>query len=588
MRILRSCSILFLLFWVSPLSGQSKTDSPEFNKLVEEYISGYLAARPHEAVSLGFHEYDGKLADYSRAGIDAEIARLNDFKKRFQKVDVTKISLRDFHDLRLIRTAIDSQLFAIVDLKTFERNPMTYINALDVNIYLKRNFAPLEDRVRNIIAIENRVQTLVAAAKANLAPDLPRPYVELGIEVTKGGVDFLRKNLPEALGNLKDKKLRAELQKSNQTAIGALQDYATWLTKQKLPKSVPDFAIGPEKYKEFLSTTELVELTPEQLLKIGMTELKRQQDAFATAAAVIDPDKPPVEVFKRIQKDHPTATNLIPDVAKNLEAIRRYLVDHHIITLPSEVRPKVEETPQYQRATSFASMDTPGPFEKKATEAYYYITPVEKEWPEAQKEEWLTSFNYYTSDVLSIHEAYPGHYVQFQRLNASPANKAEKIFSSYGFVEGWAHYAEQMMLDEGFGSCNCQEPTNEQKIQAAKYRMAQADEAMLRACRLVASIRMHTQGMSVNEATNFFKENCYYEEKPSRSEAMRGTFDPGYLNYTLGKLQILKLREDYKAQEGSNYSLQKFHDEITNHGMPPIRMLRKLILKDKREWGEVL
>ena len=273
---------------------------------------------------------------------------------------------------------------------------------------------------------------------------------------------------------------------------------------------------------------------------------------------------------------------------RDLETIRSYLVDHRIITLPSDVRAKVEETPQYQRATSFASMDTPGAFEKKATEAFYYVTPVETEWPEKQKEEWLTSFNYYTTDVISIHEAYPGHYVQFQRLNASPATKAEKIFGSYAFVEGWAHYAEQMVIDEGFGSCNCPTPSSEQKIRAAKYRMAQADEALLRVCRLCVSIKMHTQGMSVDDATKFFKTNCYYEEKPSRSEAMRGTFDPGYLNYTLGKLQILKLRDDYKAQEGANYSLQKFNDEITNHGMLPIRLLREVMLKDKAKWGEVL
>jgi uncharacterized protein (DUF885 family) len=233
-------------------------------------------------------------------------------------------------------------------------------------------------------------------------------------------------------------------------------------------------------------------------------------------------------------------------------------------------------------------MDTPGPFEKKASEAYYYITPVEKEWPDQQKEEWLTAFNYYTTDVVSIHECYPGHYVQFLHLNASPATKAEKIFGSYAFIEGWAHYTEKMLLDEGFGASKNPTPSDEEVKRAAKYRMAQADEALLRLCRLCVSIKMHTQNMSIDDATKFFQENCYYEEKPSRSEAMRGTYDPGYLNYTLGKLQILKLREDYKAQEGSNFSLKKFHDELLKHGMPPIRLLREIMLKDKAKWGDVL
>jgi uncharacterized protein (DUF885 family) len=446
----------------------------------------------------------------------------------------------------------------------------------------------LEDRVRSIIAVENQVPTLIATAKANLRPALPRPYVELALEVVKGSTEFLQNNLVQALTNLKDEPLRAAIAESNQKAIAALQDYSAWLTKEKMPKAVPDFALGREKYQRMLAGTELVDLPPEKVLEIGLKELKRQQDAFAAAARIIDPAKSSAEVFKEIQKDHPTAQNLISDVAKDLEATRAYLIDRHIITLPSEVRAKVAETPQYQRATSFASMDTPGAFEKNATEAYYYVTPTEKEWSDKQKEEWLTSFNYYTSDVVSIHEAYPGHYVQFLRLNASSATKAEKIFGSYAYVEGWAHYSEQMVVDDGFGSCNCANPTSEQKLRAAKYRMAQADEALLRVCRLCVSIKMHTQKMSVNDATKFFQKNCYYEEKPALSEAMRGTFDPGYLNYTLGKLQILKLREDYQKQEGGNFSLQKFNDEMTNHGMPPIRLLREIMLKDKAKWDEVL
>jgi len=586
MTIFRFPSILFLLLSFSSLRAQ--TSDAAFDALAEEYIAGYLAARPLEAVALGFHEYDGKLADLSRASLDAELARLKRFDEKFQKLDSGKLSPRASIDLRLLRAAIKNQLFSFTDMAAFERNPMAYSNALDVNIYLKRNFAPLEDRVRSIIAVENRVPSLIAAAKANLRPALPRPFVELGIEVTKGSVDFLQTNLITALHDLKDEKLRAAVEESNRKAVAALQDYQAWLTKEKLPKVVPDFAIGRDKYQRFLADTELVDLPPEKVLEIGMQELKHQQDVFNDAARVIDSAKTPVEVFKEIQKDHPTAANLISDVAKDLEAIRRYLTDHHIITLPSDVRARVEETPQYRRATSFASMDTPGSFEKKATEAFYYVTPVENEWPETQKEEWLTSFNYYTSDVVSIHEAYPGHYVQFQRLTASPATKAEKIFGSYAFIEGWAHYTEQMLLDDGFGSCNCPTPSNEQKIRAAKYRMAQADEALLRLCRLCVSIKMHTQGMSVDDATKFFQANCYYEEKPARSEAMRGTFDPGYLNYTLGKLQILKLREDYQAQEGANYSLQKFNDEMTNHGMPPIRLLREILLKDKTKWGDVL
>jgi uncharacterized protein (DUF885 family) len=246
----------------------------------------------------------------------------------------------------------------------------------------------------------------------------------------------------------------------------------------------------------------------------------------------------------------------------------------------------VEETPPFDRATSFASMDTPGPFETKAKEAYYYVTPVEKDWTPKQKEEWLTAFNYYTTDIVSIHEAYPGHYTQFLCLNASPANRLEKILDSYAFVEGWAHYSEQMLLDAGFPGRAGTTETPAEALRAAKYRLAQSDEALLRLCRLCVSIKMHCQGMGVDEATKFFMENCYYEEKPARQEAVRGTFDPEYLYYTLGKLQILKLREDYRRERGADFSLQRFHDDLLRHGMPPIRLLREIMLGNDNIWDE--
>jgi uncharacterized protein (DUF885 family) len=412
--------------------------------------------------------------------------------------------------------------------------------------------------------------------------------VELAIQIAKGSADFLKKDLVAAVGNLKDQQLRATFHEANRKAANALNDYAAWLEREKLPKASLDFALGEEKFRRFLAQTELVDLPPQKILEIGMAQLKAEQEAFAEAAKKIDPNKSPIEVFKQIQSEHPTPQDLIPDVAKDLDKIRKYVLSHRLVSIPSDVRAKVKETPQYLRATSFASMDTPGPFEKRANEAYYYVTPTENDWPEKQKQEWLTAFNYYTSDVVSIHEAYPGHYVQFLHLNASPASKVEKIFGSYAFVEGWAHYCEKMMLDEGYGSATSSTPSEEDVKRAAKYRMAQTDEALLRLCRLCVSIKMHTQKMSLEEATKFFRENCYYEEKPARQEAMRGTFDPGYLNYTLGKLQILKLRDDYKAQQGDDFSQQKFHNELLSHGMPPVRLLREIMLKDQSKWDQVL
>jgi uncharacterized protein (DUF885 family) len=600
--LLRAIAIAFPL----AISFAAQTPDAEYEAVAEEYIKGYLTAHPLNATSLGFHEYDGKISDYSRLALDAELSRVRRFDDRLKKFDLEKLSARQSIDLRILQAAIKKQLFETQEMASFERNPMVYARAADVNVYIKRNFAPLEDRVRSIVLIEQQVPNIVIAAKTNLNPVLPKPYVELAIQVARGSAAFLRKNLVEAVADLKDERVRAEFQDSNRKAATALTDYAAWLEREKLPKTSDDFALGEEKYRRFLSETELVDLAPDKILEIGLTKLKEEKDSFAEAAKKIDPSKSPIEVFKQIQSEHPTEEMLILDVVKDLEQIRRYITTHKLITIPSEVRPRVKETPQYRRATSFASMDTPGPFEKRATEAYYYVTPPESDWSDQQKQEWLTAFNYYTTDVISIHEVYPGHYVQFLRLNASSANKVEKIFGSYGFIEGWAHYCEKMMVDQGYagGAIAAASPSpgtsappksgptpkspEEDAKRAAKYRMAQADEAMLRLCRLCVSVKMHTQKMTVDEATKFFQDNCYYEEKPARSEAVRGTFDPGYLNYTLGKLQILKLRDDYKAQEGENFSLQKFHNELLNHGMPPIRLLREIMLKDKTKWDEVL
>ena len=560
----------------------------EYEAVADEYIKGYLAVRPLEGTALGLHEYDGKIFDHTRLALDAELSRLRRFDDRLAKFEPTKLSPRQSIDLRILQAAVKKELFEMQDMATFERNPMVYTRAADLNVYVQRNFAPLEDRVRSLTAIESQIPNILIAARTNLDEVLPKPYVELAIEMAKGASDFLKKSLPPAVAGVKDEQVRIAFENANRKAAHAVNDYATWLEREKLSKASLNFALGEEKFRRLLAQTELVDLPPQKILEVGMAQLKAEQEAFADAAQKIDPSKSPVEVFRQIQSEHPTPQNLIPGVSKDLDKIRKYVVNRHLVSIPSDVRPKVKETPQYERATSFASMDTPGPFEKRATEAYYYVTPTENDWPEKQKQEWLTAFNYYTSDITSIHEAYPGHYVQFLHLNESPASKVEKIFDSYAFTEGWAHYCEKMMLDEGYGSATNSTPSEDDVKRAAKYRMAQADEALLRLCRLCVSIKMHTQNMSIDEATKFFQENCYYEEKPARQEAMRGTFDPGYLSYTLGKLEILKLRDDYKAQEGDEFSLEKFHNELLNHGMPPIRLLREIMLKDQSKWDEVL
>jgi uncharacterized protein (DUF885 family) len=570
--------IIPFVFLVSCQSGKDKNIAlknldQSFYALSEEFIKGYLNWRPGEGTNLGLHEYDGKMRDYSQESVNAELARLKDFKQRIEKISLDSLSEKAQLDHDILLSGINQEIFSIEDLAVYNRNPMVYSGVFNINIYIQRDFASLEERMQSIISSQNKAQEIFAAARKNLEDSLARPHIETAIQIARGAADFMENEVQEALKPVTNDSLKQSFAKSNKLAITELRNYATFLEKEKLQKAHKKYAIGQERFQRMLYASEMISMTPQEILAMGMKQMKREQELFAAIAKKIDPAKTPMQILAEMKKEHPKPDSLISESRKNLESIRQFLVDKKIVTLPSEVRVQIIETPKFARATSTASMDTPGPFEKKATQAYYYITPVEKEWSNKQKEEWLSQFSYYGTDIISVHEAYPGHYVQFLHLNASDASKIQKMFGSYAFIEGWAHYTEQMMIEEGFGS--------KDSITAAKYHLAQINFSLLRYCRLVVAIKTHCEGMSLEDATKFFQDNCYFEYKPSYQEALRGTFDPGYHSYSLGKLQILKLREDYKAQEGANFSLQKFHDLLLDNGMPPVELLRKVILKAK-------
>jgi uncharacterized protein (DUF885 family) len=579
--LLAICIIIFSGCKLNNPDKQTGSGDARFQQLSDSFLLGYLAWRPQNAVGLGFHEYDGKLPDFSKGSIAGELTRLKDYNQKLADLDTSTLSEKLFYDYRILKLAIESEIFKSEDLKAYTVNPMTYAGLIDINIYISRNFALIEDRIRSIISIENQAQQQFDYAKANLEDSLAKPYVETAIKIAKGSASFLGTDLVIALKDVKNDSLMTAFKASNKKAIDAINGYAAYLEKEKLPKVHNHYAIGRDNYMKMLLYSEDINLSPENILEIGQEQLKKEQESFNAAAKIINPNKKPVDVYNDLEKDHPTADSLIPSAKKTVESVRQYIVDKKIVSMPSEVRVQVKETPQYARETSTASMDTPGPFETKATEAYYYITPVDPKWTAKQQEDWLCSFNYYTTDIVTIHEAYPGHYTQFLHLNASSATKIEKIFGSYAYIEGWAHYCEKMVLDEGYGN-------NGDAVLAAKYRLAQSGDALLRLCRLCVSVKTHCQGMTLDEGTKFFMDNWYQGEKPSRQEALRGTFDPGYLFYTIGKLEILKLRADYQKQEGANYSLEKFHDKMLDNGMPPIRLLRELLLTDKTSWNETL
>lgn len=557
-----------------------------FVGLRDAYLALWKQKHPLDSVALGYHEFDGKFV----------VPTADELARQRKDLHAFSSAVASYHFLtadqkfeqQLLEHWLATDLWTLETQRAPYVNPMFYANALDVSVYLKRDWKPWAERVVDMTACLSIAPQVLDAARKNLEPHLPAPFIETAVDVAEGTASFLQNEVSHEVQTVQDPAIRDRFYQVSSNAIAGLKDYAAWLKRERLPKATAAFALGTDRFAARLKA-ERIDLTPREVLKFGLRELHREQERFAQAAREIDPSKPAAQVFEAIQKDHPTAEGLIRDTRRDLEVIRQFVLDHKLVTVPSEVRATVRETLPPFRSTSFASMDTPGPFETKATEAYYYVTLVEAEWPETQKNEWLTAFNYYTTDVVSIHEAYPGHYVQFLAMNASGATPLAKIYNSYAFVEGWAHYTEQMVLDAGFaGAPVAGASADDQRVRAAKFRLAQSDEALLRLCRLCVALQMHCEGMTLAQGTQFFIANCYYAPKPAASEARRGTFDPGYCFYTLGKLQILKLRQDWQAQEGDRFSLQRFHDEVLSHGAPPIGLLRQQMLKDPALWPKIL
>ena len=557
------------------------------DQCASRYIAITFAANPLAGTVAGLHEYDGQAPDLSAAAIAkrrvALVALRSQIRQLLSQNPAKEVSLQ----ARMLLATVDNDLLSIDVLKDHLRNPMAYTNVVDVTVYTKRDFAPKPQRLASVITVLDGVPAIMAAGKLNLNSQLGRVFIETAIESAQGQAAFLDGDLIAAFADVQDPAQNARLAASAAKAAAAMRDYAAWLKAEKLPIATDTYAIGRDAFVKLLADGELISQTPEEILAIGYAELAVQKAAFTKAAAEIDATKPPLEVWDAVQRDHPTAAGLIPDTRAHLEQIRDFIVARDLVEFPTEQRVIVEETPRFLRAQTFASMDTPGVFETKATESFYYVTPTEPDWDTKRADEWLTSFNYYTTDVVSVHEGYPGHFVQALHLLRSDMPRSLKFISSYAFVEGWAHYCEQLAIDEGFPPASLSSAPHA----AAKYRMAQASEALLRVCRLIVAIRMHCQQLTVDQATRFFVDNCYYQPAPALSEARRGTFDPSYCLYTVGKLQMFKLREDYRKQQaaqGKQFSMRAFHNEVLGHGQPPVRLLREYMLNNPALWNSSL
>jgi uncharacterized protein (DUF885 family) len=543
--------------------------SSEWSKLVDSFFDGYFKLNPTQGTTAGFHQYDSDLEDYSRKGVDHEIAFAKDYLGRLNNFESKSLSLEERQDYQLLVNNLKSTLLDLEDIRSWEKNPDHYSSGLTNSAFviMSRKFAPPEKRLRSLIDREKSMPAVLLAARENLK-NPPRIYTEVAIQQLPDIVGFFQKDVPEAFKDVKDQQLLSEFQNSNTAVITALQDYEKFLKETLLARSNGDFRLGAEDYRKKLLYDEMVDIPVDRLLQIGYDDLHRNQQWFKKVAAQIDPQKSPEQIQSELQQDHPAPDQLLQTFRDDLGGIRQYLIDKQIVTIPSPVPPIVEETPPFARALTFASMDTPGPYEKVAKEAFFNVTLPEADWTKERTESFMGQFNRETMIAVAVHEVYPGHYVQFLWLPSVPS-KARKLLGCGSNAEGWAHYSEQMMLDEGYGNGD------------PKLRLGQLQDALLRDARYIVGISMHTGKMSFDDAVQFFQKEGYQPRTVAEVETKRGTSDPTYLVYTLGKLEIMKLREDYKQKMGASFSLQKFHDTFLQQGFPPIKIVRETMLGDE-------
>ena len=575
---LRLTTLLFGAALMPVLSAQTPDANAAFLAASDAYFDQvYLPYSPTGATLTGYHQYDAKLESFSRASIDAEIAALHQFEQRIGAIPTAGLNQINRADRELVLGNIRSTLLSLEVIRPWQKNPDNYSGAISNAAFslMERKFASPDDRLRALIAREKQMPALLLDARKNLV-NPPKVYTEIAIEQLPGIVDFFAHDVPLAFADAKDAALKQEFAGTNAAVIAALNEYQGWLKSDLLPRSNGDFRIGAETFRKKLAYDEMVDTPLDQLTAIGQANIAKNQAEFNRIARELEPGKDPRAVLEELGQNHPAPDKLLDAFRATFDSLIGFIKEHHIVTIPTDVRPILEETPPFMRATTFASMDTPGPFETHATEAYFNVTLPDPSMTPEQVESFMHSFNVGTVISTAVHEAYPGHYIQFLWVPQAPS-RVRKLLGAASNAEGWAHYCEQMMLDEGYGQPGAG-AANERE---AKFlRLGQLQDALLRNARFLVGIRMQTGDMTMEQAIAFFEKEGYQSHETAIVETKRGTSDPTYLYYTLGKLEILKLREDLRKKQGASFSLQKFHDEFLKQGFPPIKIVRQTMLGD--------
>jgi uncharacterized protein (DUF885 family) len=545
----------------APAAPAAAPAVPTWADFVEEVIEARFKAEPQFAVQAGRHDFDGQMPDWSRAALDTDVAQLRGFLGRLGQFEATQLTAAERIEREYLRWVIEAEVFWRASAEWPLRNPAWYLERLDPSMYLVREYAPLPQRLEGFLGYARAIPRLAADIRANLRTPLPRPYIERGAAGFSGYAAFFRKDMPAIIAQAGNAELERSLTEASTAAAVAMDDLAKWLQSQRGAAS-DDFALGAARFSEMLRVTERVDVPLEELELVGRKDLERNLAALGEACAAYAPKARLSACVERMRANKP-AGGTVEGARAQLVALREFVRDHDIVSIPNQEQALVAESPPFNRG-NFAYISIPGPFENAGVKATYYVAPPDASWSAAQRNAYLPGRAYLL--YVSVHEVWPGHYLHSQFANRNPSRVAS-LWWNYSFGEGWAHYAEEMMYDAGLGK------------DQPEMRVGMLTNALLRDVRYLSAICLHTGCMTLEESEKMFRETAFADAGNARQQAVRGTYDPGYLAYTLGKLMIRKLRTDWAAAN-PGASARDFHDRFLSYGTPPVPLVRQEMLGD--------
>jgi len=534
--------------------------SSEWDVFLPAFLDDYFAINPTFAVYQGKHEFDGQLPDWSERGLKKQIDNRKKAIAGARAIDASKLTEEQQYERDYLISVLEGDLFWIEQVDWPHKNPAYYLNMLDPNVYIARPYASAEIRMRAFIAYANNIPAAADHIKANLQLPLPKTYLKLATTGFSGYATYYPGDAKAAFASVNDEGLQSQFDTAADAAAAAMRDLSDHLGS--VPATIDGFSMGADNFSGMISKTEGVNISLDELEAIGRADLKRNQIALVEACSRFAPGKSIVDCMAKMAANKPL-DGPVQEARDQLPPLRAFLIEMDLVSIPGTETALVEESPPYNRQNS-AYIDIPGPYET-GLPSVYYISPPDPTWDAETRAAYIPG----KMDLLgtSIHEVWPGHFLNFLHSNRAESLLG-KLFVGYAFAEGWAHYTEEMMIEAGLHDGD------------AETRIGQLTNALLRNCRYISAIGLHARGMTVEQSYEMFREECYQDIGNATQQAARGTYDPAYLNYTMGKLMIRKLREDWTATRGGRDAWKAFHDEFLSYGGPPIPMVRKVMMKE--------